>query len=216
MYLSRLILNPHNRGVQRELANPYELHRTLMTAFPEELPNHERVLFRVETDRTTGVPAVLVQSHLEADWGKLAARQDYLLPEAAWPPNVFANPAQKPFQLALQMGQRLAFRLRANPTVTRQGKRHALYREEAQRAWLERQGRRGGFRVLRVNVVREGDTSAWIARDTQRLRATHFAVCFDGLLQVTDPAILWQTVQAGIGPAKGFGFGLLSLGPAPA
>ena len=34
MYLSRLILNPRSRRVQRELAEPYEMHRSLMKAFP--------------------------------------------------------------------------------------------------------------------------------------------------------------------------------------
>jgi len=33
------------------------------------------------------------------------------------------------------------------------------------------------------------------------------------VLQVTDPAKLWETVQQGIGPGKGLGFGLLSLAP---
>ena len=43
MYLSQLTLNPRTRRVQRELANPYELHRTLMRAYPEALPEGERV-----------------------------------------------------------------------------------------------------------------------------------------------------------------------------
>ena len=34
LYLSRLILNLRSRRVQQELANVYELHRTIMTAFP--------------------------------------------------------------------------------------------------------------------------------------------------------------------------------------
>jgi CRISPR system Cascade subunit CasE len=41
------------------------------------------------------------------------------------------------------------------------------------------------------------------------------SVQFDGLLQVLDPDALWHTVQAGVGSAKGFGFGLLSLARPP-
>jgi CRISPR system Cascade subunit CasE len=37
------------------------------------------------------------------------------------------------------------------------------------------------------------------------------AVTFDGLLRVVDPALLWQQMQQGIGPAKSFGCGLLSI-----
>ena len=42
-------------------------------------------------------------------------------------------------------------------------------------------------------------------------RLTHVAVRFDGLLEVTDPVKFLETLRAGIGSAKGFGFGLLSL-----
>ena len=33
MYLSRLLLNPRSRQVQRETADPYNLHKTIMQAF---------------------------------------------------------------------------------------------------------------------------------------------------------------------------------------
>jgi CRISPR system Cascade subunit CasE len=42
-------------------------------------------------------------------------------------------------------------------------------------------------------------------------KMTHLAVQFDGVLEVTDPAKFLETVRQGIGSAKGFGFGLLSL-----
>ena len=34
MYISQLVLNPCNAQVRAELAHPYELHRTLLRAFP--------------------------------------------------------------------------------------------------------------------------------------------------------------------------------------
>jgi CRISPR system Cascade subunit CasE len=43
---------------------------------------------------------------------------------------------------------------------------------------------------------------------------THFAVCFEGVIEVTEPDLMCRTVSAGIGPAKAFGFGLLSLAKA--
>ena len=126
MYLSRLILNPRHRRVQRELANPYELHRTLMRGFPDGLEtlNDERVLFRVEVEPRTGVPVVLVQSLNQPDWSWLVASEGYLLPESGWPAYVFANPATKTFDLPLSLGQVLAFRLRANPTAKRRRERN--------------------------------------------------------------------------------------------
>lgn len=44
----------------------------------------------------------------------------------------------------------------------------------------------------------------------QRLRS----VRYDGTLSVTDPVKFHQTLCSGIGPAKAFGFGLLSIAPA--
>ena len=56
-------------------------------------------------------------------------------------------------------GQLLRFRLRANPTVTRAGKRHGLTSQGAQLAWLQRQGERGGFQLVScgVSVVWAGE-----------------------------------------------------------
>ncbi len=214
MYLSRLILNPRTRRVQREIANVYELHRTLMAAFPADLPAHERVLFRVETDPRTGVPVVLVQSHTQPEWAHLQSRTAFLLPEAHWPPHIFTNPAVKTFTLDFSPGQILAFRLRANVTVKRDGSRHGLYDEDDQRAWLTRKGERNGFRPLRVTVIQEGNQQAWKPRKgSGKRKLTHYAVRFEGLLHVTDPDKLWDAIQSGIGPAKSFGFGLLSLAP---
>jgi CRISPR system Cascade subunit CasE len=225
MYLSKLTLNPRTRRVQRELANPYELHRTLMSAFPDKLPPGERLLFRVDVDERTGVPTVLLQSHSAPDWAWLGdpRANGYLL----------RAPESKPFEVGFTPGQTLAFHLRANPTVKhsapgqRQGRRDPLYREEDQLAWLERKATDGGFRLVRVVVLKEGNTygrqpvkkvtvdAEETVKDVEKgpkTRAlTHFAVRFEGLLQVTDPTKLWATVQRGIGSGKGLGFGLLSL-----
>jgi CRISPR system Cascade subunit CasE len=209
MYLSRLILNP--RRARRDLANPYELHRTLMRAFPEKLSDGERVLFRVDVDERSGIPTVLLQSTLEPGWGWLEENgaRGYLL----------RAPDSKSFDLTFAPGRMLAFRLRANPTVKRRrerddGKlrsvRDPLYREQDQRAWLDRKGEQGGFRVLRVDVFPEGDLVAW-KDNGRRHKLTLFAVRFDGLLQVADPDRLQETVRQGIGSGKGLGFGLLSL-----
>jgi CRISPR system Cascade subunit CasE len=115
MYLSRLILNPRNRRVQKEVAQPYQMHRSLMGAFSDNLkPGDDRVLFRLETART-GALTLLVQSLTLPDWSWLAEpnARGYLLPVDK------PNPAVKSFDINLAIGQVLAFRLRANPTVKR-------------------------------------------------------------------------------------------------
>src|SRR5262249_44669039 len=105
MFLSRLCLNGRSRQVRRDLAQPYEMHRTLWRGFPAHDPG--RILFRVDSDRTGMRPAVLVQSDNRPEWEALEELgSDYLL----------APPDFKAFEPSFAAGQRLRFRLRANPT----------------------------------------------------------------------------------------------------
>ena len=215
MYLSRLILNPRSRRAQREIADPYQMHRSLMRAFPDDLKeSDERVLFRLDADTRGGAPTVLLQSWLEPSWDWLddEGARGYLL----------RPPETKAFDLRLAAGQVLAFRLRANPTVKRKfddgdHKRVGLYREEEQIEWLKRKGEQGGFRLLAARAGSESRVGGVIRRDGENKphKLTLLAVQFDGLLQVTDPDRLRETVRQGIGSGKGLGFGLLSLAPRP-
>jgi CRISPR system Cascade subunit CasE len=204
LYLTRLVLDPRSRTVRRDLADPYELHRTLLRAFPDATDGGPgRVLFRVEPARGEPRFVVLVQSDAAPDWSRLNVPGDYLL----------EPPATKPFTPAFAAGQRLGFRLRANPTVKRDGKRRPLLDESEQRAWLDRKAAVAGFRVVRVEVASEGALCGHKPAEGATLTLTHHAVRFDGVLAVTDPGQLLHALRGGVGSAKGFGFGLLSLAP---
>ena len=236
MYLSRLMLNPRSRRVQRELANPYGLHVSVYGGYPQPLPPDERVLYRLDLHPSSGAPMLLVQSQGEPDWSPLEREPGYLL-----------CPAQcKAVELMLREGQVYGFRLRANPTVKkatrapepvqtpgylaaardrrargeaepgRNGVRLGLSREEEQRAWLERQGERHGFALVRLDVYPEGvQRMVWPAgRGADGRGMSHLAVRYEGLLRVTDAVGTAAALREGIGSAKAFGFGLLSLGPA--
>lgn len=217
MYFSRLLLNPRSRQVQREARDPYQQHRTVMSAFPETLPKDERVLHRLDTHPRTGQMILLVQSHTAPDWSRLADK-DYLLPPDPFDP--LPNPAVKSVALTVRAGQILGFRLRGNPTKRllrnipehklKRGQRVALLNEADQLAWLKKKADDHGFALGSVHIVDEG-FSGGKTKDNQRLK--FFAVRFEGHLQVTDPDALLEAVQKGIGPAKAFGCGLLSLVP---
>ncbi len=201
MYLSRLILNPRNRQVRSELACPYEMHRTLAHAFAEDYAD-ERVLYRVDAERRTGVPTVLVQSLTEPDWSVLPDDRYLLEPVGS-----------KPFALGLSRGLLLSFRLRANPVKrgNKSRQRQGLLEEKDQRAWLDRQGVRCGFQIVRCHAIPEGLQEFLRRSNGDERTVTLLSVRFEGLLQVTDPDALSAAVRDGIGPAKAFGFGLLSL-----
>lgn len=199
MYLSQLLLNPRSRNARYDLSDRYELHRTMMSAFPAELPPDERVLFRVEDNRNQPVVAILVQSRYLPDWDAVErmGRQGYL----ASPPNVRA------LGVEIALGQQFPFRLQANPTVKRDGKRHALHADDELMNWLLRQGDGHGFTCdpLRVQTVKLGN------RYGQKRRQTWHAVQFDGALVVTQAEAFEAALINGIGSAKAFGFGLLSI-----
>jgi len=215
MYLSRLILNPHNRRVQKEIADRYELHRSIMSAFPDDLgADEDRVLFRVEQSAGGWHLTLLVQSWTRPDWSWLPepGGRSYLLPDDQ------PNPALKRFSLNLAAGQTLAFRLCANPTARRrcsdgERRRVGLYREAEQIDWLEGKAERGGFDLVAVRTSGETTVGGTVYRNGNKLQLTLLSVQFDGLLTVTQPAEVKKTVRDGIGSGKAFGFGLLSLAP---
>ncbi len=193
MYLSRLVLNPLSPGVRRDLANPYELHRTLSRHISNA---PARFLWRLEPTRQ---PTLLVQSLSPPDWDRL---------EEEMPGYCLQTPEWKEFNPRLAQGMELRFRLRANPSVKRDGKRHGLNSPEEQMAWLKRKGEAHGFAVLAATATDERLIEA--RKGDHRIKIA--SVLYDGILRVADPGLLLDALMTGIGPAKGFGFGLLSLG----
>lgn len=204
LYLSQLKLNLMNRQVNRDLANPYELHRTLMRAYPVFDHEKERILFRVEGER---LESILVQSTLKPDWQALMALPGYLL----------TFPVEKEFvSLSFATGQVLRFRLRANP-VRRSAsskKREALIKDDPRNEWLLRKGRENGFLIQEDRVFSRN--APWRqfmmpGRENGRKRVTFNIVDFEGVLTVSDPEKLNDAIRNGLGPAKGIGCGLLSV-----
>lgn len=203
MYLTRLQLDPRSAQARRDLADPYDMHRTLVRAFVQsDAQTPPRFLWRVEPGGAWAQPTVLVQSTSPSDWAFLARLPGYLVGDALPETKTF-----EPAEMLLRGGGRYRFRLVANPTVTRGGKRHGLAGEEAQLAWLARQGERTGFSVLTALVSASDQVRSRRGAELVSLSR----VCFEGVLEVRDAALLASALSAGIGPGKAFGCGLLSL-----
>lgn len=201
IYLSKLELNPASRQVQSELRDPYQMHRTLCRAFGDGVIEQARPLFRVEEARNRLGVQVLVQSLIEPDWTRLPVDARYWQsPDKPVP--------MKAYQPVFTQGQRLAFRLKANPTVRKDGKRVGLYDEQGHERWLQRKGDLHGFRLLTLN-----QTPAVVLKSRMKSERTGqwVSVTFDGFLKVVDPVLFLGAVHNGIGSGKAFGFGLLSL-----
>lgn len=135
-----------------------------------------------------------------------------------------------------------AFDLRANPVKTivqrgsngetllrhngkRQcGKRVPLVKPEELQAWLVQKGKircrdqatglevPGGFRIVEEKPL---EISRMVESHFRKKGQAgyHGGIQFRGTLEVTDPKAFIETYQAGIGSAKGFGFGMLLLAP---
>jgi CRISPR system Cascade subunit CasE len=239
LYLSRLILDTQSHMARRDLADCHQLHRRLLSAFPEapdtaSAREHFGLLYRAESFAPNPrLVRVLVQSAAVPDWSRLP--KGYL----ATPLDERGNPAVRQIDAEyeqIRAGIRLVFRLRANPTMrvgannTEQdarwrGKRIELRREEDQLAWLARKGERGGFRLAGVDVQPELPDTRVASQEKARGRRpardggspmtlSFGAALFEGRLEVTDPAAFVATLRAGIGSGKAFGFGLLSIATA--
>ena len=200
MHLTRLWLDPLAPRARRDLADPYDMHRTLVRAFvagEAQLP--PRFLWRLETSAAWRDPQLIVQSNQPGNWAWLDEMADYL-----------KQPVETKavaIDTLLQPDARYRFRLLANPTVTRQGKRYGLTSEETQLAWLSRQGERLGFHVEMALVT----ASDMLVSRKRQTRIQLQRALFEGILQARNVDALGKAIQAGIGPGKAFGCGLLSL-----
>lgn len=198
---------------------------------PEEFGNgHVRVtrtadsgfLFRIDP-KLVGRAVILVQSAIKPYWEYAFRNADYLL---AAPPEV------KVIDPCYKEGQYLRFRLVANPTRkidTKSGPNGE--RNNGNRVpvandrlfeWLYRRAESMGFTFDLKDVAfqtsytyfkkpekNQNEKSKKNSEEKGRLRS----VRFDGFLTVTDSDVFRNTLSKGIGTAKAFGFGLLSVAP---
>ncbi|QEW05310.1 type I-E CRISPR-associated protein Cas6/Cse3/CasE [Nitrincola iocasae] len=222
MLLHRIHLDPRCKEVRRDLADYYQLHSTLCRAFSKadkKCPPGE-FLWRHEPETNAkGLPQILILSKNLPDWSGIGIK--------GWLNSV--DPAidlKEKLQLQqLSPGQRFRFRLRANPSVTRKGKRFGLMQASEQESWLEKKSHLHGFQLqelpsfaltesencrLDVCIVEER-----VLRGKQHSgnSITIFSVLFEGVLSVTEPEKFIQTLGSGIGHAKAMGQGMLSIIP---
>lgn len=221
MHLLRGLLNSRSRDVMRDLADPVQLHRTVLSLMPDDLgPTPRRaagVLFRV--DVASGGAILIVQSAVAPNVTRLPVDyfvgvDDDRLFDLRWT----ANPTVESIATSIARETRLRFRLRANVTrrvdtksgpdgARRHGRRVPLTTDEARAGWLARKAEAAGFRVLDVRIAREGVEHG----NRNGKRATWEGTRFDGLLQVVEPDAFEAAVRNGVGPGKAYGFGLLSF-----
>ncbi|MFA5892180.1 MAG: type I-E CRISPR-associated protein Cas6/Cse3/CasE [Actinomycetota bacterium] len=220
MLLHRVHLDPRCREARRDLSDPYQLHSTLCRAFCEpdtKCPEGE-ILWRLEPETdSTGCPRILVQSRTIPDWAGIGV-EGWL---AKTEPAIDLKDRLKLDSLKAE--QRFRFRLRANPCVTRNGKRLGLLRIEEQEQWLERKGGQHGFSLPQLasfdlSASPQERIDVRISQEQMLRGKQHagngirvYSVLYDGILTVTDADKFRAALQSGIGHGKVMGLGLLSV-----
>ena len=181
-------------------------------------------MWRLEPERSTnGIPTIILQSRLKADWTRIGV-QDWL----AKKPDPAIDLAARLRLDSIRVGSGFRYRLRANPCVTRQGKRFGLMQTLQQEAWIERKGMElHGFSLPRLasfDLSESTQTRPDIGISEEQMLygkrrkdggavISLFSVLFDGFLSVTDPEKFKNALRFGIGHGKALGLGLLSIVP---
>lgn len=219
MYLSKVNLSnsvhAHSELVKLAKNGAYSAHQLLWRLFPDEI--ERSFLFREETE-ANGLPVFYV----------LSASQ----PQSISP--IFTV-AAKSFQPALQPGDRLAYKLRVNPTICvkqgeGRGKRHDVLMHAkrqavekglsgntdleplmfaAARRWLadEKRLQQWGFSL---DVAPDVESYTQHKINGKKGRSIQFS-CADlqGVLTVDDPERFVKTLATGFGKSRAFGCGLM-------
>ena len=206
MYLSKLELNPDSSRVRKALANPYQLHRTIMTAFMDNLKERQvesKILFKINKKPKNYRPSILIQSALRPDWTTLMKDASYLV----------MAPLVKEFQYPkFKKGSTYQFQLLANPTKKTGGKRVGMYKDEEQFDWLKRKAEMGGFKINLVGITYREEITARANKNSNAM--TFQGVQFEGVLQIEDPEKFVFVIENGLGSGKPFGFGFLTISKA--
>lgn len=225
MFLSRLVLDPRSLDVLRDLGSPRDLHRTLMRGFPQHDGDDARsafgVLFRREPSTEHRDPLeLLVQSTVEPSWQGL--------------PDGYTVAAQmKPVAHlldAVESGRGFGFRLVGNPTrksarpypgedPPKHSRRYALATDEERLEWLVRRGKQHGFRLVpdagpaavKIDLLPPLGDGGRRGGATRKAAIRVQPVLFEGRLEVVDVELFRDAIRSGVGPAKAYGCGLLSL-----
>lgn len=220
MFLTRFQVNPARRGARKLLSSPQAMHAAVRSGFSDpadyERPG-SRTLWRLDTPATATVYLYLVSP----------GRPDltHLVEQAGWPTTAaWDTRAYDPLLESLRPGQRWAFRLTANPVhngrktaEAKETQRFGLLRVQEQERWLLQRAARCGFSVA---TQQDGQPNLRLhQRNTQSFKhgmkpVTLTTVTYDGVLEVTDGDAFRAALISGIGHAKAYGCGLLTLAAA--
>lgn len=219
MFLTKMPINFRRRGAVKLLASPQAMHAAIQSAFaPSALESADgRALWRIDRYAKHEVTLYLV-SPVEPDLSHLVEQAGWQSGEM-WQTRDYRRLLDR-----LATGQRWGFRLTANPVFSgyKNGVNwsdtkplsHITAKQQAD--WLLNRAEAAGFHVP-DGPLDEAQLRV-VDRSTLRfVKGVHRVVIgtatFEGVLEVADVEKLSRTLTRGIGRAKAYGCGLLTLAP---
>lgn len=208
MYLSRIELDTGRDKTLKAIATPAMIHAAIEGCFPKREDGKERKLWRLDT--LGGKHYLLLLSPDRPDFKGFCAQ--FCKDEASGETKDYA-----PLLSHIEAGQKWRFRLRANPTyssASSDGKRGKLFVHTTpihQRGWLQKKAAQFGFSLEEGFFDTVQNDPMKFRRDQKEV--TIAAVVFEGELTVTDAAQFRNALTGGIGRAKAYGCGLLTVAP---
>ena len=204
MYLTRMELDTSKRKTIMALTAPKLFHGAIEQALVER----DRKLWRIDK---IGMKTYLLLVTKEKPDMTSAAEQFGTV--YGWETRNYS-----PYLENIHVGEKRRFRLTANPVITKSrgtGKHgdvlnHVTVLQQEQ--WLMDRAEKHGFHLQtdEFSVVE----SHWISffKGNDRLKKVIFlAVTFEGILTVTNEALLRDTLQNGIGREKAYGCGMMTI-----
>jgi CRISPR system Cascade subunit CasE len=194
------------------LASPHVLHGAVESSFPRRLnEKRERILWRV--DYVPDTCNLLVLSAKQPDFLHIARQFGY---EQKWETKNYNSLLAR-----LQTGQVWRFRLRANPVhssciekseTSGRGKIFAHVTQQQQRQWFIARAQACGFSLDEnaFDVVHAEWKKFRKAKGSSHEIALRTAD-FEGILTISDAEFFKYTLMSGIGRAKAYGCGLLTI-----
>jgi CRISPR system Cascade subunit CasE len=216
MYLSRIEINIRRRESVKLLSSPQIVHAAMMASFPSN-EDSGRVLWRI--DRLGPSTYIILQSDIKPDFSHVVDQFGWPASEQKWDSIEYDSFLEK-----IENDQVWRFRLTANPVhsinISSQkqdrGKVVAHVTADQQKKWLIDRSSKYGFTIADVSTdIKEpaleirSSGSKQFPHDGQRVSFN--AVTFEGIIKVENADLLRDALKKGIGRAKGYGCGLMTI-----
>lgn len=209
MYLSRLPLDVKRRSTIQLLSSPSKIHGAVESCFESK---DKRRLWRIDplNDRLY----LMVLSAEKPEYAYMIAK--YAIKDE--------TPEFVDYEKLLnriESGEKYHFRLCANPVISvndvkeckikkTRGKLHAHLTPKHQKQWLIDRAGKNGFSLKEEEFDVQSDTNHHFRKKAGN-KVFIKKVCFEGVLTVENADLIKNTLVLGLGRAKAYGCGMLTL-----